>query len=160
MDLFLIVSAGILVFAGIVGSFFPKLPGTALSYLGIILLHYSSLAEFPVTFFIRWGVFVIIVQGLDYLIPTWGKRKFGGSMKGVWGGLIGMLALMYFGTYGIIFGAVAGAFIGELFAGKESNEAIHKAFSSFVFFILGTISQLIIAGGLLYYYLDNLLYVI
>ena len=160
MDTFLIVLAGILVVTGLVGCIFPKLPGTPLCYLGIILLHYSSIAEFSINFFIRWGIFVIAVQGLDYLIPTWGKRKFGGSTKGVWGSLIGMLAGLYFGTYGIISGAIIGAFIGELFAGKESNEAIHHAFSSFLFFILGTISQLIVAGGLLYYYIDEIRYVL
>jgi uncharacterized protein YqgC (DUF456 family) len=160
MDNFLIVFSGMLVLTGLFGCIFPKLPGTPLCYLGIILLHYSTITEFSTFFFIKWGIFVIIVQGLDYLIPTWGKRKFGGSTKGVWGSLIGMLVGLYFGTSGIISGAIAGAFIGELFAGKESNDAIHKAFSSFVFFILGTISQLIVAGGLLFYYLDNLIYVL
>jgi len=103
---------------------------------------------------------VIAVQGLDYLIPDWGNRKFGGSKKGVWGSLSGMLAGMYFGPVGIIAGAVAGAFVGELFAGKESNHAIYHAISSFAFFILGTISQLIVSGILIYYYVENLSYIL
>lgn len=160
MDNFLIIFAGILIVAGLFGCIFPKLPGTPLCYLGIILLHYSSVVEFSVIFFIRWGIFVIAVQGLDYFIPTWGKRKFGGSTRGVWGSLFGMLGGLYFGTWGIISGAILGAFIGELFAGKESNKAIHNAFSSFVFFILGTILQLIVAGGLLYYYIDEVRYIL
>jgi len=71
-----------------------------------------------------------------------------------------MLAGMYFETWGIILGAILGAFVGELVAGKESNKAIHQAFSSFVFFILGTISQLMVAGILLYYYIDEIKYLL
>lgn len=160
MDTFLIVFAGIFLITGLIGTIVSKLPGTSLSYLGIIILHFSSIAEYSVHFFIRWGVIVIAVQGLNYLIPQWGKRKFGGSKNGVWGSMIGMLAGMYFGSWGIIIGAISGAFIGELFAGKESNFAIHHAISSFTFFIFGTISQLIVAGILLNHYINDLSYVL
>ena len=73
------------------------MPGTLLCYLGIVILQYTSIAEFSVHFFIKWGILVIIVQGLDYLIPDWGTRKFGGSKKGVFGSLFGMFTGMYFG---------------------------------------------------------------
>jgi uncharacterized protein YqgC (DUF456 family) len=159
MDTFLIILAGFLLLVGLIGCVVSKLPGIMFCYLGILILQYSSIAEFSVHFFIKWGVLVIAVQGLDYLIPVWGNRKFGGSKKGVWGSLIGILAGMYFGIWGIITGAIIGAFIGELFAGKESNQAIHQSLGSFFLFILGTISQLIVAGILIYFYLDNLSYV-
>lgn len=159
MDILLIIIAGILLCAGLLGSIVKKLPGTPLSYLGIIILNFSSIADYSTFFFVRWGVLIIAVQGLDYLIPNWGNKKFGGSNKGVWGSLLGMLVGMYFARVGIIAGAVLGAFIGELFAGKESNKAIHQAVSSFAFFILGTISQLIVAGILLYYYITDLSYI-
>lgn len=159
MDTLLIVLAGCFLVSGLIGCLISKLPGTILSYLGIIILHFSSIAEFSVHFFIQWGVVIIAVQGLDYFIPAWGERKFGGSKRGIWGSLLGMLAGLYFGPWGIMTGAIVGAFVGELFAGKESNEAIHHAINSFAFFILGTISQLIVAGILLYHYIDTLSYV-
>jgi len=159
MDTFLIILAGIFLITGLIGCVVSKLPGTLLCYLGIILLQYSTIAEFSVHFLIKWGVLIIAVQGLDYFIPDWGNRKFGGSMKGVWGSMLGMFAGMVFGPIGIITGAVIGAFIGELFAGKVSNQAIHHAIGQFAFFILGTISQLIVSGILIYYYLENLSYV-
>jgi uncharacterized protein YqgC (DUF456 family) len=160
MDTFLIVLAGILLISGLIGCTISKVPGTLISYLGIMILQYSTIAEFSIHFFIRWGVVVIAVQGLDYFIPNWGVKRFGGSNKGVWGSMIGMMLGLYFGRWGIIAGAIMGAFIGELFAGKESNLAIHHAISSFTFFILGTISQLIVAGILLYYYIDEVHYVL
>lgn len=160
MDNFLILVAGILIIAGIIGCFYSKFPGTPVSFLGIIILNYSSIATFPTHIFIRYGLLVIAVQGLDYLIPSWGNKKFGGSVFGVWGSLLGLLIGLSFGITGISIGAFAGAFVGEYFAGKESNEAIHHAVSSFAFFILGTIFQLIVCGLFLYQYIENVKYII
>ncbi len=155
MDTFLIVLSGVLIIVGLIGCVIPKLPAAPLSFLGIIILHYSSVANFPVQFFIRYGILVIAVQGLDYLIPTWGERKFGGSTKGVWGSLIGVFFGLFFGIYGIFLGAILGAFIGELLAGKQSNDAISHAINSFLFFILGTIFQVIVAGLFLNMYIEE-----
>ena len=160
MDNLIIVVAGIFLIAGLIGCVVSKLPGTPLCYLGIIILNFSSIAEYSVHFFIRWGLVIIAVQGLNYYIPHWGKRKFGGSRRGVWGSLIGMLAGIYFGLWGIVTGAILGALMGELIAGKESNRAIHEAISSFSFFILGTISQLIVAGILISHYIDEITHIL
>jgi len=160
MDNLIIVVAGIFLIAGLIGCVVSKLPGTPLCYLGIMILNFSSISEHSVHFFVRWGLVIIAIQGLDYLIPHWGKRKFGGSKKGVWGSLLGMLAGIYFGVWGIVIGAITGALVGELLAGKESNLAIHKAASSFAFFILGTISQIIVAGILIFHYIDDLSYIL
>jgi uncharacterized protein len=160
MDILLVVLAGVLILLGIIGCVIPMLPGTPLCYLGIIMLHFSCYAEFSVHFFVRWGVIIILVQGLDYYIPIWGGRRFGGSKKGVWGSVVGMLAGLFLGPFGILLGAMAGAFIGELLAGKASSQAIKAAFGSFLGFILGTISQLVVAGCLLFYYCKALSYAI
>jgi len=160
MDYVLIVVAGLFLIGGLIGCLASKLPGTPLCYLGIIILNFSSIAEYSVHFFIRWGLIIIAIHGLSYFIPHWGKRKFGNSRRGVWGSLTGMLAGIYFGPWGIVAGAILGALLGELIAGKESNRAIHQAVSSFFFFILGTISQLIVAGILIYHYMYNLMSVI
>ena len=160
MDNILIVLAGIFLITGLIGCLTSKLPGIPISYLGIILLHYSSIAEFSSHFLIRWGVIIIAVQGLDYLIPSWEKRKFGGSKTNIWGSLLGTLAGMYFGAWGIIIGASTGALAGQLLAGKESNRTIRENVSSFVFFILGTISRFAVAGILLYHYVADLTYII
>jgi len=160
MDNFLILLAGVFLVSGLIGCLVSKLPGTPISFLGIIVLNFSSISELSTHFFIKWGIIVIAVQGLDYLIPSWGKRKFGGSKKGVWGSLLGMLAGLYFGPWGIAVGAIAGALAGELLAGKESNQAIRESASSFAYFFLGTVSKLIVSGILLYHYLESLSYLI
>jgi uncharacterized protein len=160
MDILLVVLAGLLLLLGLIGCIVPMLPGTPLCYLGIILLHFSSYAEFSIHFFIRWGVIIIIVQGLDYFIPIWGAHKFGGSKRGVWGSMIGMMIGIFIGPLGIILGAISGAFVGEMLAGKNTGTAIRAAIGSFIGFILGTISQLVVAGFLIYYYFEALTYFI
>ena len=126
-------------------------------YIGIILLHLSSRVEFSMSFLIFWGIVVIAIQVLDYLIPVWGTKKSGGSKWGVWGSMIGMIAGLFFGPLGIILGPFVGAVVGELLAGKNSTEAIRAGFGSFVGFLLGTVSKLIIAGFLIYYYVEALI---
>ena len=157
MDIFLIVLAGILVIIGFLGCILPILPGLPLSYIGILLLHFSSVAEFSSQFLIGWGIAVIAVQVLDYLIPIWGTKKFGGSKFGIWGSMIGMMVGLFLGPIGIILGPFLGAVIGELFAGKNNKEAIKAGFGAFVGLILGTISKLIVAGFLIYYYVEALI---
>jgi uncharacterized protein len=160
MDILLVVLAGLLLLLGLIGCIVPMLPGTPLCYLGIILLHFSSYAEFSIHFFIRWGVIIIIVQGLDYFIPIWGAHKFGGSKRGVWGSMIGMMIGIFIGPLGIILGAISGAFVGEMLAGKNTGTAIRAAIGSFIGFILGTISQVGGGGVLVYYYFEALTYFI
>ena len=160
MDTILIVLAGIFLLSGLIGCVISKFPGTLLCYLGIVILHYSNIAEFSVHFFIKWGVLVIAVQGLNYLIRDWGNMKSGGSKKGIWGSLFGLFAGMYFGPVGIMTGAVAGALAGELIAGKGNNQVCFQAVISFAFFIFGTISQLIVSGIFISHYIKNLSYVL
>lgn len=157
MDIILIVLAGVLLTIGFIGCIIPMLPGTPLSYLGILLLNFSSKAEFSTEFLVRWAIVVITVQGLNYFIPIWGTKVFGGSRMGVWGSMIGLLIGFFLGPWGIIFGAIIGAFVGELLSGKASKQAIRAAFGSFLGFLIGSISQLVVAGYLLYYYVEALL---
>ncbi|MFT3751896.1 MAG: DUF456 domain-containing protein [Paludibacter sp.] len=158
MDIVLVVLAGLLLLLGLTGCIIPMLPGTPLCYLGIIVLHFTSYAEFSIPFLVLWAGIIILVQGLNYIIPIWGTKKFGGSKKGAWGSMIGMLiGLVFGGPLGIIVGTVVGAFVGEMLAGKETGKAIRAAFGSFIGFIFGTIPQLVVAGFLIFYYIEALI---
>lgn len=157
MDLFLIILAGLLLLLGFLGSVLPVLPGVPLSYLGIILLHLTTKVEFTSEFLVLWGIIVVVVQVLDYIIPVWGTKKFGGSKSGVWGSMIGIVVGLFFGPVGIILGPFVGAILGELLSGKASKEAIKAGFGSFVGFLLGTISKLVVAGFLIFYYVKELI---
>ncbi len=151
METFLIILAFILIVLGILGSILPVLPGVPVSYVGILLLHFTEKVQFSTQFLIFWLVMVILVQVLDYLVPIWGTKKFGGSKRGIWGCAIGMVVGLFFGPWGIILGPFLGAIVGELSGGKQTQSAIKAGFGSFVGFLLGVISKLIVSGFLLYY---------
>ncbi|MGI5975878.1 MAG: DUF456 domain-containing protein [Paludibacter sp.] len=157
METFLIILAFILIVLGILGSILPVLPGVPVSYVGILLLHFTEKVQFTTQFLIFWLVMVILVQVLDYLVPIWGTKKFGGSKRGIWGCAIGMVVGLFFGPWGIILGPFLGAIVGELSSGKQTQSAIKAGFGSFIGFLLGVISKLIVGGFLLYYAIVNVL---
>lgn len=157
MDIILLILAGVCLLVGFIGAVLPILPGAPLSYIGLLLLHFTDKAEFTTTFMLIWLAIVIAVQVLDYLIPMWGTKMFGGSKKGVWGSVIGVIVGLFFGPIGIVLGPFVGAVIGELIDGKETAAAIKAGFGSFVGLLLGTISKLIVCSFLIYYYIEALI---
>ena len=157
MDIFLIIIAGLLLLTGFLGSILPVLPGIPLSYLGIILLHLTSAIQFSSGFLIILGIVVVVVQLLDFIIPVWGTKKTGGSKAGVRGSIIGLFAGFFMGPWGIIAGPFIGALIGELLVGKTSQKAIKAAFGAFLGLLTGTILKLILAGIMMFYYVEALI---
>ena len=83
MDIFLIVLGAICLLFGLIGCVAPVLPGVPLAYLGLLLLHWTERVQFSWQFLTIWAVIVIVIQVLDYFIPAWGTKKFGGSKYGV-----------------------------------------------------------------------------
>lgn len=123
---------------GILGCVLPVIPGPPLSFIGLLLLHFSRFAEFSPGFLLIYGSVAVIVTVLDYIVPLWGTRKFGGSKAGVWGAGIGLvLGLIFFPPLGIIIGPFAGAVIGESVSGKKAGDAFRAGLGSLLGFMLG-----------------------
>ncbi len=158
MDYFLIGLGIILMITGIAGCVLPFIPGPPLNFLGLLLLHLTSGFQFSTEFLILWAIITAIVYGLDLIIPVWGTKKFGGSKRGVWGSIIGLVVgMFFFPPFGLIIGPFAGAVIGELTAGKESKAALKSGFGSFVGFIAGTVLKLIASGMMTWYFAKELI---
>ena len=157
MDALLVILGIVCIIAGIVGSVLPALPGLPLSYGGILLLHFTEKIQFTTQFLVFWALLVIAVSRLDYYIPIWGTKKFGGSKRGVWGCAIGMVVGIFLGPWGIIVGPFAGAVIGELTGGKRSTAALKAGFGSFLGFIAGVAAKLIVGAFLLFYAIKEII---
>src|ERR1700754_4149245 len=113
MEWLLIALGIILVIVGIIGSFLPLIPGPPIAYAGLLIQQFREPAPFTLTFLLIWVGIVVISLVLDYVIPAWGTKKYGGSKYGVWGSTIGLLLGFFLGPWGIIIGPFIGAFVGE-----------------------------------------------
>lgn len=158
MDYFLIIVGIIFAITGILGCFLPFLPGPPLNYVALLLLHFTSNHQFTTKFLVIWAIIAAVVVLLDYLIPVWGTKKFGGSKQGVWGSVLGLVAgLFIFPPFGIILFPFLGAVAGELIAGKDTGSALKAGFGSFVGFLAGTILKLIVSGMMTWYFFSKII---
>lgn len=157
MDLFLIILAGVLLVLSVAGNILPGLPGTPLGYVGLLLLQLTDKVQFSTKFLLIWAAIVIFVQVLDYIVPAWGTKRFGGTKAGIWGSIIGLVIGIFMGPWGIILGPFAGAVIGEIIQGKSTNDAIRAGFGSFIGLLAGTIIKMICSGFMIYYYIEALI---
>lgn len=151
METLLIIIGVLLIIGGFLGSFLPVIPGPPLSYGGLLVLQLTSPHPFSLQFLIIWALIVVALMVLDNVIPAYGTKKFGGSAYGVWGCIIGMVIGIFFSPIGLVVGPLAGAFVGELIGGKNSDQALRSAWGSFLGFLAGTILK-VIASGLMGYY--------
>ena len=163
MDYLLLVISLICIIAGILGCLLPVLPGPPLSFVGLILIHFTRFADFTANEFIFLGLLTLIVTILDYIVPVWGTKKFGGSRMGTWGSVIGLIAGLFFlpaiGPFGIITilgGSFVGAYIGEKLDGKDSQKALRAAFGSFIGFLAGTMMKLVASTIITVYFIKEI----
>ena len=120
MDIAIMIIGAFCVFLGVLGSLIPILPGTPISYVGMLLLLLVDGCSFSTTFMLVILGLVILQQVLNYVIPIWGVKKYGGSKAGQWGGVIGLLLGLLFMPWGIILGPFAGAVIPAILRDLDS----------------------------------------
>ena len=139
MDTLLSVLAVLFGVVGCVGCIVPVLPGVALAYAGYLCLYFCSYSEISVAWLVVFGVLTLIVSVLDYLLPSYMTKKFGGSKAGERGAMAGVLGGFLFGPIGIIVGPFVGAVLGELiFDNSDKQRALRSGFGSFLSFFVGT----------------------
>lgn len=156
MNTFLVILSFVCLILGLIGCVIPALPGVPLSYAGLLVLHFTDSAEFSDAFLWTWAGIAVLTLVMDYLVPAWGTKRFGGSKYGVWGTTIGLVIGLFFGPWGIVLGPFFGALTAELIGGKRSDEALRAAFGSFVGFLLDTLLKVICCALMLYYAIDAL----
>jgi uncharacterized protein YqgC (DUF456 family) len=138
----LAIVAGI---GGIAGSILPGLPGAPFSWIGMLLLYIwgngANAAGEPMslTTLIVWGVVVVVVSVVDYIVPMYLTKATGGSKYAERGAMIGLIAGIFLTPIGMVLGSFLGAFLGELiYAKKDAESSLKAAIGSFLGFILGT----------------------
>ena len=153
LEILLFVFAAVLMVAGIIGCIVPFLPGPPLSYVALLLVHFTNHVQFSTGFLVVWLVVVIVTGIIEYFIPLWGAKQFGGTKAGVWGSAIGCVAgMIFFPPAGIIIGTVAGAFIGEMLVhGADIALAVKSAVGALAGFVFGTALKLTVCLAMAFY---------
>ena len=144
MDILLLITGIACLIIGLAGAVLP-LPGPPLSFGGLILLHMSSYAEFSQAVLVSLGFVTLVIAILDYYIPIWGTKKFGGTRYGAIGATLGLLVGFFvIPAIGIFIGTFLGALVGELIGGATTQIALKSAVGSFVGFITGIVMKVLL----------------
>ena len=150
MDIAIIVIGILAIILGLVGSVLPALPGPPIAYGGLLLLLLNETAKLSMMgnsyiWLIALGIITLFITVIDYYMPIWGTKKFGGTQAGSRGSTIGLIVavILTFFTSGlavilILVGPFIGAYIGEKQVGQSNQVAMKSAVGSFLGFIAGT----------------------
>lgn len=155
MNYVLIIIAFFLVLLGLVGAIVPGIAGPPFSFLGLLAISFLKETGFPIWFLVVMGIIGVAAFVLDYLVPMWGTKIFGGSKAGARGCLIGTLvglllsiiasAFTSFGFIALLLGSFFGAYIGEKIARTPERKAWRAALGSFLGFLIGTVIKTVYA---------------
>lgn len=150
MDILLSTSAILLAILGIAGCIVPALPGTILSYGGLLCAYFASYSQMGAAALWIWFAICIAVSVADYFLPAWMTKRFGGSRAGSIGATVGIfVGFFLLPPIGIILGPFLGAVVGELFNDRNDfAKALVVGCGSFLSFIVGTGIKLIASIGI------------
>jgi uncharacterized protein len=158
IDILLIIIGISLLLIGLAGCVLPIIPGPPISYLALLILHFSPNYQFSTDFLILWAVIAIGVTIVDNFIPMYTTKKFGGSKRAIWGSIVGLVAgIFFFPPIGLIVGPFVGAVLGELSAGKDTQTALRSGFGAFMGFVGGTLLKLVASGMMIFYFVRELI---
>jgi uncharacterized protein YqgC (DUF456 family) len=156
-DYILLILGVFLMILGIIGCLVPVLPGPPFSFLGLLMLHLSKFGQFSNTTLIAFGCIAVVVTILDYTVPVWGTKKFGGSKYGTRGATVGLITGFFLGPMGIILGPLIGAFIGEMIFKDDLNYALKAGFGSLLGFLTGIGLKLATSFVMTFYFIRELI---
>jgi uncharacterized protein YqgC (DUF456 family) len=160
---YIVIVLGILLLAvAVAGVVLPGLPGPPLAIGSLLLILYNpkANAEMAATnymWLIIFGVIVLIITVLDYYLPIWGTKKFGGTSAGTKGGVVGLILGLIAAPFtiasSIIIGPFIGAVAGELIAGESKGAALKSGIGSFIGFAVGTIMKVLVILAITTYFI-------
>ena len=158
-DVVVVLIGFVFLILGLVGCFAPLVPGPPMSFLALLILHFSNSISFSTNFLLMWAVIVILVTLLEYFIPILGSKKFGGSTAGSWGASIGMfLGLLFFPPMGLLIGTILGALVGEMYVAKSDLPmAIKAAMGALVGFVFGATIKLTVCLIMTFYFVKEII---
>ncbi|MDO4681632.1 MAG: DUF456 family protein [Lautropia sp.] len=137
-----IISATLIV-AGLVGTVLPALPGVAFIFGGILLGAWID--DFTVVStgtVIACGVIAAVAWGVEYVAGIMGAKKVGASREAIIGSLIGTLAGIFTGLWGLLFMPLLGAAIGQYIVDRDLMRARHVGVATWLGMVIGMLAKI------------------
>ena len=159
MNIILPILSFLLIIVGLMGVILPFLPGVPLAWLGVFIYAYftdfTAITLTTILIFLGLSAFTFVV---DWVAPLIGAKKYNASRHGIIGASLGFLfGVLVLGPLGIIVGPLAGAFIGEMIAGKDTDKSLYSAWGVFIGFLAGSLLKIIIILIMLGFFVAALL---
>ena len=156
-DYILLILGIIFMVIGIIGCLVPVLPGPPISFIGLLFLHLSKFGQFTTLTLIILGSVAVTVTVLDYIVPVWGTKKFGGSKYGTKGATVGLIVGFFLGPLGIILGPLIGAFVGEMIFKDDLSYAFKAGVGSLLGFLTSIGLKLAASLVMSFYFVKELI---
>lgn len=155
MEVLMIFLVLLIMFVGFCGVFLPFLPGVPVAWLGLFAFafyHKFTIISLPAV--IIFLILSILTSAIDIAAPLLGAKKYDASKFGIAGAALGFLTgVITLGPIGIIAGPLLGAFLGEVWAGKESERAWRSAFGAFLGFLAGSLIKVVLIFMMIGYFI-------
>lgn len=145
----------VLVFAGLIGTVLPVLPGLPLIFGGMLLAAWAGgFEQIGVVTIVVLGLLTLLSLAIDFWAAALGARRVGASRLAIIGAVIGMFAGLFFGPIGLFAGPFAGALIGELLHGRKLDtrqlgQAAKVGVGTWVGIVFGVVLKLTLAFAMI-----------
>ncbi|GIW32037.1 MAG: hypothetical protein KatS3mg071_2211 [Meiothermus sp.] len=130
----------------LVATFIPVIPA-GFVIVGAALLHQLlvGFAEIGLPIWIVLALLTLLSSLVDNIAGAIGARRYGGSRQGVWGAFIGgLLGIFVLPPLGLFLMPFVGAYVGELVAGRSTQEALRGAWGAVVGLLGGLAGKFLI----------------
>ena len=139
-----------LILLGLAGTVLPALPGVTLIFGGVALAAWiDDFARIPVWLLVLLGVLTAMAWIVEHAAAAVGAKRAGASRLAVIGAVVGTLAGIFSGLWGLLFMPLAGAAIGEYIAQRDLRRAGKVGIATWIGLLLGTAAKVAIAFAMI-----------
>ncbi len=134
-----------LIVVGIAGTVLPALPGSILVFGGIVLAAWiDDFARIPAWLLAVFAALTAAAWAVDYFAAMAGAKRAGASKLALLGALLGTVAGIVTGLWGLLFMPLVGAAIGEYAAQRDLRRAGKVGLATWLGLLLGTAAKVAI----------------
>ena len=132
-----------LIVIGVIGTVLPALPGVVFVFAGILLGAWiDDFTVVSIGTVVACGVITLIAWGVEYVAGIMGAKKVGASRQAVIGSLIGTVAGVFSGLWGLLFMPLASAAIGQYIYDRDLIRAGNVGIATWLGMVAGMLAKI------------------